>query len=363
MDRRRFVKLAGTASVATAAGLAGCSDDGGTSENNSDDDTEGTPTPDGTPEGTPDDGQDEQDGQNSQGGDPTPGERARYDSWILQDAYGSGPIDFAVSLDIAALSAVGEAEEDTDPPDDALAVTPLSFFGLGSNLATGVLGIPRSGSDQDTDQPTEYLHVASNSVIMEGNYDADATATAIEDQGATESEQYGDFTFYTIDGQNGTSVIGITSDTVIVAGASGESSPTEQARLLADANNAEATTYSAGVGEFDELMTALPDRTIMGVSYDPEGNVLEGTGGGQSELEFIEETELGPNVLGYATSATLESSGIATSSVALRYESADDVDDRSTIESALGAEADVQTIAIDGPLVVVEGEFATPASN
>lgn len=343
MDRRRFVKLAGMASVAATTGLAGCNGGGG------DDGTE--------------------DGGN---GDVSGGETARYSDWITEESVASGQL-LAVSLDTAALQEVGQdqettAEGSTELQEDALAMTPVSYLFAGALTAGfGVNGLGL-GDFLSEGSPTEKVHVAGGGIIFEGAYDANEVGTSVENAGASEAGAYSGYTLYTKESQQGNTTVAVGSDTIIVVNESpgkGVTDTESRAKHLVDATNGDATSYSDAESAFGDLMDALPNRAIMGVTYSSDGGALESqnnSSGSFGDYTTLPDTDLEGNVLGYANSADVTSDSM-TSSVALRYENEEEVDDKSTIESALGNKADDRSINIDGPLVVVEASYETTPST
>lgn len=339
MERREFVKCAGMASVAASVGLAGCSDGG---DGGGDEDT---------------------------GGSVTAGERARYNQWVTEDTY-NGEELFAISLNIAALpdedsEGTETSDGDSEEPEDPLAGLPLTFLlfgGLAAGLGTYGLGL--EGLSEE-DSGTEKIHIAGG-LVFEGDFDAGSLETSVEEAGATETEDYHGFTIYTDAGGDDETAIAISEGAVIVVSKDMADSVTDtlpRAKVIADASFGEATPLSEERSVVEDLMTALPNRPVMGVAYSDEAKPLneedesdDGGTGSRDDSTTFADTDLSGRANGLAASADLTGDSL-TSSVALRYESEGEVDDRSDIEDAIGNDANDRVVDTDGPLVVVEGSY------
>jgi hypothetical protein len=340
MDRRQFVKLAGMASIVATGGLAGCQD-GGNGDG------------DGTEDGTPDN-------DDGTGGGTT----ARYNDWVYADANADREM-FAVSLDWQSIPDMDDGQatpqENEALQNDVLATTPVSFLFVGA-LSVG-FGLAQTGVDsvvqEEGDGPTEFVHVASGGIVLEGSYDEESLAQSVEEAGATEVEEYNGYTLY----ENDTSgaVIGLSSDTIITVQRSsdGVSDPLARTKGLADAGAGDKTPLSLNVAAFADLMTALPNRAIMGTSYSSEARPLNSTpDSGEGDRTGFSQTNLDGNINGIASSASLSEESM-TSSLAIRYESESEVNDRAALEAAIGTEASDRSVTIDGSLVVIEGTYST----
>ncbi len=344
MDRREFVKLAGMASVAATGGLAGCQSGG---------DEPGDETEDGTPDGQPD------------GNDgPSGGSTARYNDWVYADANADREM-FAVSLDWESIPNFDDSQSTPSGNDalqsDVLATTPMGFLVVGA-LTVG-FGLAQTGVDSavqdEGDGPTEFVHVASGGIVLEGSYDVDTLAQSVEGAGASEAEEYNGYTIYEND-TTGT-VVGLSGETVITVRSSsdGVSDPMARVKGLVDAGAGNKTPLSQNAAAFADLVSALPNRAIMGTSYSTEARALNSTtDSGDGSQTGFSQTDLDGNINGIASSASLSQDSL-TSSVAIRYESESEVNERSALEGAIGTEASDRSVTIDGPLVVIEGTYDT----
>lgn len=333
MERRKFVKMAGMASVAATTGMAGCQGDGNGTE-------DGSPTGNGTLSG---------------------GGAARYNPWVLADA-ADGSEAFAISIDWQANTAMGDGEqtatEDPELQNDVLAVTPMSWlvfaaFAVGFGLSQ--LGL---GDATKEEGPTEYVHIASGGTIFEGSYDTDSYGDSVEQAGASEVEDYNGYTLYEMSGTQN-AVIGLSSETLVVVQASsdGVSDPMARAKALIDADAGNAALLSDEAEPFDDIVNALPNRDVMGGVYSSEAEPLnKSTGDSEGGQTGFAQTDLDGEVNALATSADISQDGM-TSAIALRYASESEVNAKADIEAAIGGMASNQSVTIDGTLVVIEGEY------
>lgn len=332
MDRRTFVKVAGMASVAATAGMAGCQgggDDGSTDDSPSD-------------------------------GSISGGATARYNQWLYADAV-EGSESFAVSLDWETASnqqsSQSTASSDESLRDDALAITPISWLFVGA-LSVG-FGLSQLGLNSAVEEggPTEYVHVASGGIIIEGSYDTESLATSIEQAGASQVEEYNGYTLYQQSGTQGTA-IGLSSETVVVVQGSGEnvSDPLARVKGIIDAGAGERTLLSEDSESFNDVANALPNRSVMGAAHRPEPEPLNSSSGEEGGDTGLSQTDLDGEVDAIATSADV-SQGSMTSAMAIRYTSEGEVNAKADIEAAIGSQASNQSVTIDGPLVVIEGEY------
>lgn len=342
MDRRRFVKLAGMASIAVTGGLAGCQDG-----------DDGTGPQDSTEDGTP-------------AGDAgiSVGATARYDDWVYADANTDQEM-YAVSLDWNSIPNFDDGEATPSGNDalqsDILATTPMSFLFVGA-LSVG-FGLAGTGVSsvvaEDGSGPTEFVHLVSGGIAVEGDYDKSSLSQSVEGTGASVAEEYNGYTLY----ENDTSgaVIAVSSETIVVVQTNSEdvSDPLARTKGIIDAGAGDKTPLSESAAAFSDLVNALPNRDVMGCSYNSAARPLNSSGDdGQDSQNELSETDLDGNVYGIANSASVSQTSL-TSSLAIRYENEDEVNEKSAIEAAIGTEANDRTVTIDGALVVIEGTYDT----
>lgn len=323
MDRREFVTAVGAAGVLASTSLAGCVGDV----------------------------LDEVGVGGGGGGQVSEGETATYNDWVGPATTLSDGRVSVSSLGGAALGgdSDGNAEENDRVQDDPLAMVLLEWA-----VQIGFIsrGVETEGlTDPTADGAgTDRFHYVSGTRVLEGEYDTARLASAQENPDRV--EEYGDYTLYV----DGGTTVAVADETVLFAmemsNAVADATRRVEAHIDAAAND--GARYAAEHEGFDDLQSALPNRGYSGIEFDPDGGVLEGES--NTDWRQIEDTGLDPDVLGYAGSSAIDEDDL-TASVAIRYPDADVVDDRETIESALGAEADERAIEIDGPLVIVEGEY------
>jgi hypothetical protein len=320
MDRRQFVRATGTAGALATTSLAGCL--GGVLN-----------------------------GVTGGGSSVSEGESAAYNAWIgTSTTDGGGGIDVSSAAGATLRNDAGDGQENQRIQDDALAMSvtewavPIGWL----SQALNPKGIAKPTADGSN---TDRFTLVNGTRVFEGDYDTDAIRQT-QERNASRSEEYEGYTLY-IDGNATTAV---SQDAVLYVSdeAAGVEDATARIEATIDAATNERTRFAGEYEAYDELQSALPVRGYSGVEFDPDGGVLEG----DSERDFttLQDTDLDPDVLGFAGSASIEEDDL-TVAVALRYPSADAVDDRGTIESELGQEADERAIEIDGPLVIVEGEY------
>jgi len=325
VDRRRFIQLTGTASGVVTTALAGCSEI-----------ASNAPVVGESPTGS---------------ASVTEGERASYSEWLGRGTTQPSGLMNVSSIGGSALTgdAGDSGEENERIQDDALAMVLLEW-GLQAGFVVSestTVGLP-DPTAEDTD--VDRAHWINGTRVMEGEFDPSRIASAQEDAGRVEDD--GDYTLYIDDEKT----LAVSREAVLWTR---ELSPyisntTGRAKAHIAAAASPESRYAAEHDAFADLQDALPNRGYSGVVFDPAGGVLEGES--NTEYTQIEDTELESDVLGYTGSSTADESSL-TASVAVRYPDADAVDDRETIESALGAEADERTIEIDGPVVIVEGAY------
>lgn len=319
MDRRQFMRATGAVGGLATGAFAGCS---GIVSN--------TPT-----------------GEES----VTSGEQASFGEWLGRETTQPSGLMNVSSLGGAALEAdSGEDQEENDRVQDDALATVLVEWGLQVGFVLSeaqMMGLPNPGTE---DAGTDRFHWINGTRVMEGEYDLARIEAANEDAQRVEGD--GEYTLYIDEG----TTLAASEQAVLWAR---EMSPyisdtTARVRAHIDATADEESRYATEHEAFADLQNALPNREYSGVVFNPDGGVLDGES--NTEYTQIEDTELESDVLGYTGSSAVDGNDL-TSSVAVRYSDAGAVDDRETIESALGSEADERTIEIDGPLVIVEGEY------
>ncbi len=324
MDRRQFMRVAGATSGLTATALAGCSDILS--------DVESSVT------------------GSEESGSVSDGETAPYNKWVGQGMTQSDSKMYAASVAGETLrSDDGEGSQENERiQSDALATVLIQW---GVSIGFVSMGAESVGltSPNAEGAGTDHFHLINGTRVVEGDFEPARIEAANED--AERVEEYHGYTLY-LDGAltvaaSDEAVLWATDDSPLVTDS------TARVKAHIDAASGEsrlAAEYSA----FDDLQSALPSRGYAGTVFNADGDVLEGES--NTDYTQMEDTDLDSDVLGYAGSSAVDGNDL-TASVAVRYADADAVDDRETIESALGEEADERTIEIDGPMVIVEGEY------
>jgi hypothetical protein len=278
------------------------------------------------------------------------GEQSTYNRWAGQGtARPNGTMDISSVSQSALAGESGDTSENERVSSDPLA-TVLAEWAVQVGFVSGEAGLVGLSDPSTSDTVTSRVHWVSGTRVFEGDYDPARVESAQQD--ATRLDDYHGYALYADDG----TTVAISEETVLWAR---ELSPfvsdaTERVQAHIDAVGDEGARYATQHDGFADLQSALPIREYSGVVFDPDGGVLSGES--NTEYAQIEDTDLASDVLGYAGSSTVDGTDL-TASIAIRYPSADAVDDRETIESALGTEADRRGIEVDGPLVVVEGEY------
>jgi len=350
MRRRRFLKTGGTAGFVGTLALSGCQGNGDGTDEEADDGT--TDAGDGSGGGT----------------------TAPYAKWVYESAYegAEDPGISAVSLRYQTLSESSSDDGDggnSETPDDPLIGVTASYL-IGAALAIGLgVGAAPIGDAAEEGGPTEIATVASGASILEGTYDPDAIGTAIEEADGSTVGTDGDYTLYETTGFSAQTLA--VSEDAIVSASEGDSVPDPEARVgeIIDTQTGDVTPYVEQDEDFATLAGALPERDLMAVQYLPDGNVfeVEDTGEdaeGDSEFDGPSDLGLSGTARGIALSTTVDSEAQSlTTSMAIKYASADEADDRAAVESALGTEATGRSITVDGDTIIVEGTYDESVSQ
>lgn len=304
------------------------------------------------------------------GGGGTPsGDRATYDSWVAAGV--SEPVN-AFTLDLAVYRTLQNQDEETQTQTetssnvggDPLAGIPATYLfaaalGLGFGLAqTGLSSLVQE------DGSAQRAHFVDNGIVLEGSFDAETVGSSVSGAGGQEADSNAGYTFYRSGSGSDGTVIAVSGDAVVVVrGGQTVADPMARTRRLVDANGGNTDRFRSGSDDYDSLVTALPNRGIMGVAYRSDGGLFEiggaGAGGGTSGLASFSDLDLSGNAVGGATSASFSTDQL-DSTVAILYESESEVDAKADIEAALGGEASSSSVTIDGRMVYVEGTFEDP---
>jgi len=342
MDRRQFLGRA-SATVAASAALAGCSGLGGNDDN---------------------------DGNGANGG----GARAPYDDWAGTSVYGESEVQ-AFSVDIGALSELSDGATATPTPTatgtqqqvDPILGAPVAYL-FGAGLAgLALLGFGLSHLTGE-DGPMERVHSVGDVTVFEGSFD-ESEVTGTVEQREVESRTYQGHTVYTSGEGENASVLAVSGSALLTASAGERVS--DPGAVVEDAIDAEAgsgTRYADEHGAYDDLVTALPAASILGVGFSPDGAINAATPtptstpstGGESDgsLSGVSDLELDGDVRGYASSLEFSDDGEeVTARLALRYASADQVDDDETISSQAAPSGSDVSVETDGALVVVAAAY------
>ena len=354
MRRRRFLKTGGTAGFVGTLALAGCQGNGDGTDDEADNGT--TDAGDGT-------------GDGSGGGTAAP-----YAKWVYESAYegAEDPGINAISLRYQTLSESSSDDGDggeSETPDDPLIGVTASYL-IGAALAIGFgVGAAPIGDAGEEGGPTEIATVASGGTILEGAYDPDAIGTAIEEADGSTVGTDGDYTLYETTGL-ATQTIAVSEDAIIGASEGNSvSDPETRVGEIIDTQTGDVTPYAEQDDDFAALASALPERDLMGIQYLPDGNVfeVEDSGeGSEGDSEFAGPSDLGLSgtARGIALSTSIDSEAQSlTTSMAIKYASADEADDRATVESALGTEATDRSVTVDGDTIIVEGTYDESVSR
>lgn len=355
MRRRRFLKTGGAAGFVGTLALSGCQGNGDGTDDEADD-------------GTTDAGGDGT-GDGSGGGTTAP-----YAKWVYESAYAGAedPGISAISLRYQTLSQSTDDEGDggdSETPDDPLLGITASYL-IGAALAIGFgVGAAPIGDAAEEGGPTEIATVASGGTILEGAYDPDAIGTAIEEGDGSTVGTDGDYTLYETSGFSAQTLA--VSEDAIIGASEGDSVTDSEARVgeIIDTQTGDVTPYVEQDDDFAALASALPERDLTAIQYLPDGNVFEVEDSGEDsegDSEFAGPSDLGLSgtARGIALSTTIDNEAQSlTTSIAIKYASADEADDRATVESAIGTAATDQSITVDGDTVIVEGTYDESVSQ
>jgi len=326
MDRRQFVTAAGTAGVLASTSLAGCIggvlDEAGVGDGNG-------------------------------GGSVSEGGTASFNAWV-----GAGTTVQNGRVSVASVGGEtlrtdwGPARENQRIQDDALAMS-VAEWGVPAGFAAGGATLVGLADPTTSGSRTDRFNLVRPTRVYEGEWDPARLRSAQE---LDRREEYGGYTLYEGEVLDSEMTAAVSADAVLYVRDQLDAVSDTTARIKShiDASREEAARYATDHDAFADLQTALPVRGYSGVEFHPDGGVLEGESG--YDFTTVQDADLNRDLLGYAGSTDTDGDDMTTS-VALRYPSADEVDDRETIESELGAEADERAIEIDGSLVIVEGEY------
>jgi len=371
MDRRRFIRRAGAATVLTTGALAGCSDDGG--DGGTDGGDGGSDGGDGGTDGG-DGGSDGGDG-GSDGGDggmatPTSslgsGSLAPYDAWATPAVFNSEPVN-AFTVDTQALSETSSTSTPTPSPqgtqgpvDPALGL-PLGFLFAATFSGFALAGFGLRQMDSE-DGPAQRIHSAGSALVFEGSYDVDSVTSMVGESQASESGTYGGYTLFST-GEEG-SVLAVSGDSLITTG-SDASDPQAVVEAAVDAAAGNAPAYSADRPAYSDLAGALDSQQVTGLAYSPEGPINAGTptptptpsmGGGGGDLFNIGDFRPDGDVRGYATGLSFDDEQ-ATAQLAFRFTGADQVGDVDALASEVAPSASDASVASSGSLVLITATY------
>jgi|GEM_PF-1962559 len=396
MDRRKFIERVCAATAVASTGVAGCVSfgNGGTA-------TGGSDGGDGSGDGGAGDGGNGGDGSGSDGGSgdggdgsdgsgdggtteadtPTPtmaqgtvagGARAPYDDWASTGTYAGEEIQA-----FSVLAGTGQTEsqtptptptpEGTQAPIDPILGYPTSFLlaALFSGFALANFGLGRVASE---DGGTERIHGPGNALVFEGSFDAETLASTVSESDASETGSYEGYTLYGSGSGESRAVLGLSGEAIVHA-SSGEqvSDPRAVVESTIDASIGSATSYGSEHGAYEDLVTALPTRPVMGVTFSSSGGLNQGTptptptpsmGGGSGDFFEIRDFDLDGTVRGLASGLSYgENQESATAEMAIRYASAGEVDDPGTIQSQAAPRAGDVSVATSGSLAVVTATY------
>jgi len=389
MDRRKFIERVCAATAVASTGVAGCASfgNGGTASGGGDGGDGGAGDGgDGGNDGGGDGGGGDSDGSGDGGttgadtSTPTPtpqgtvagGARAPYDGWASTSTYGSGEIG-AFSVRAGTGQTTGETPTPTPTPQGTQAPidpilgypTGFLFAALFSGFALSGFGLGQVASE---DGGTERIHGAGKGLVFEGSFDAETLATRVGESQATEAGTYEGYTLYSNgSGENG-AVLGLSGEALVHASAGEDvSDPRTVVEDSIDAGLGNGTSYGSEHGAYEDLVTALPTRPVMGLTFSSSGGLNQGTptptptpsmGGGSGDFFEIRDFDLEGTVRGLASALSYgENQESATAEMAIRYESASEVDDTGTIQSQAAPQASDVSVTTSGALAVVTATY------
>lgn len=391
MERRTFIRRVCAASAVTSTGLAGCANisvgDGGNGGGDGSGSGDGGDGDGGDGSGSGDGGG----GDGSDGADaPTPsatpsatatmaqqtvagGERAFYDDWASEGTYLTDRFQaFSVRAGAGQSTPSGPTPtptptpEGTDAPIDPILGYPTTYLvaALFSGFALASFNVGEVASDSGG---ADRIHVPGESLVFEGSFDTDSLQSRVGESEASESGTYEGYAMYEIGSGEDLAVLGVSGEALVHASA-GEtvSDPRSVAESTIDAGAGSATPYGNDNPAYEELVTALPEATVMGVSFAKEGDANRDTptptpeagGGGGSNFFEIKDFDLEGTVRGFATAWTFEQDQESTTpQMAIRYASESEVDDVSLIKEQAAPRAANVSVTTSGVLVVVAATY------
>lgn len=311
-------------------------------------------------------------GSLSDGNELPNGERAGYDSWVGSNAVEDGTIG-TLTISTEVYQSLQNEETDTSTPTsttdadtetDPLVGIPATYlvgalFGLGFGLSgAGVSGLI------EEDGLAERAHLLTPGIVLEGSFDTDSVSSSVSNAGGESVDSYQDYTLFRQASGGTETAVAVSGDAIVVVnGSDGTSNPAARLRKLLAVDAGEASRYRNESVDYDSLVTALPARGVMGISFDSNGGVLDSDDGSSAAgdssstgLVGFGDLPLDGDAVGGATSASISSNKV-TSAVVILYASKEDVDTRADIEAALGSQANSRSVSIDGRTVYVEGTY------
>lgn len=272
-------------------------------------------------------------------------------------------------MDLAAVNQLpdertpGESNQESPALQDPLLALPRAYFVLGllgAGLRIGGLGLGRLTAE---DGPAELLHFAGGGLVLEGAFDPTTIGSTLAEQGLTEDEEYGGYTIFRRSREERVTVVAVAAEAVIIA-ASGDDidDPAAIARTLVDAGNGDATPYRETEPAYADLATAFDERMVMSVNYASDGGPFERDGTatptatGRGGAVDVQQVDLEGEALGVASTMQISGEEVRTA-MAIRYASAEAVDDEGDIGDALGGHAESLSVEVQGPMVLVTGTY------
>lgn len=402
MERRKFIERVCAATVVTSGGIAGCVSFGnGGTEIGGSDGGDGSGGDGGSDGG---DGSDGGGGGGSDGGGgdggmtetstptatPTAtmaqqtisgGAQAPYDNWASQTTYPSEAVQaFSVQAGTGTSTPTGPTPtptptpQGTEAPIDPILGYPTTYLlaALFSGFALTEFNLGQIASE---DGGTEWIHSPGKGLVFEGSFDTGALRSKIGESEASESGSYEGYTLYASGSGENSAVLGLSSEALVHASADERvSDPQAVVESTIDAGLGNATPYGDEYGAYADLVTALPTKQVMGVSFSPSGGMNEGTptptptptpsaGGSSGSFFEIRDFDLEGTVRGFATALGYgQNQESATARMAIRYASPGEIDDSGVIKSQAAPRASDVSLATSGSLVVVTATY-TEESN
>ena len=294
----------------------------------------------------------------------TAGNFAPYAEWVTATAASSAETVRAFSLGYDTLQAFSQTETETQTTVAGQTDDPLYTAGLSNVLAVGFVGGFALGSAGlsslvQANQPTERISVASDAVIVEGSFDTESVGQSVTDAGLSEIATDDGYTLYSQspDAPNETGVTAVGSGVTITTLAEEVSDSVARTKNLIDAASGAATRYTSEDGAFRRLSRTVPDGGGTSIVYPGEGLFSTPTADEGGDTTAFQALPLSGNAVGAAAASDVTGDTLDVR-LALQYVSADAVDDRSAIASAVGTTATGREITVEGPTVVVSGSYA-----